>query len=90
MPLAEPFYKFLVGLKSDLSDVHAIDPDVSRNLQWLLDNDIDDLDLQLTFSLDADVFGKHETVELKPGGSQTPVTDENKVCLMFRCWRGSS
>jgi hypothetical protein len=73
-----PFYKYLVGLPSSVADVHSIDADVARNLQWLLDNSIDDADLGLTFSLDADVFGRLETVELKRNGAHIAVTDANK------------
>jgi hypothetical protein len=73
-----PFYKYLVGLPSNVTDVHSIDADVARNLQWVLDNAIDDADLGLTFSLDADVFGRLETVELKRNGAQVTVTDANK------------
>jgi hypothetical protein len=73
-----PFYKYLVGLPSSVADVHSIDADVARNLQWLLDNPIDDADLGLTFSLDADVFGQLQTVELKRNGAHIAVTDANK------------
>ena len=75
----ESFYKHLVGLPSALSDMQSIDADVSRNLQWLLDNDIDDADLQLTFTLDTDVFGRVETLELKPNGAAIAVTNANKL-----------
>lgn len=75
----ESFYKYLVGLPSDLGDVQSIDADVSRNLQWLLDNDIDDADLQLTFTLDTNVFGRLETIELKPNGAAIAVTNANKL-----------
>jgi hypothetical protein len=59
--------------------MQSIDADVSRNLQWLLDNDIDDADLQLTFTLDTDVFGRVETLELKPNGAAIAVTNANKL-----------
>lgn len=60
-------------------DVESIDPEYASNLQWLLDNTIDDLGLELTFSVETDVFGATEMIELKSGGSSTIVTDENKV-----------
>ena len=50
--------------------------------QWLLDNEIDPLDLGLTFSLETDVFGATELIELKNGGSSIPITDANKVRKM--------
>ena len=49
------------------------------SVQWLLDNEINSLDLGLDFSLETDVFGATEVIELKPKGSQTAVNDENKV-----------
>ena len=41
------------------------------------DNDITDV-LDLTFSTDDDRFGEVVTVDLKPGGSEIEVTEENK------------
>lgn len=54
-----------MGLRehADVGDIQTIDAGVAKNLAWLLENPIDDLDLQLTFSLDASVFGKLETVK---------------------------
>ncbi|XP_052090205.1 E3 ubiquitin-protein ligase HACE1-like [Mytilus californianus] len=48
-------------------------------LQWILDHDIDNLGLDLTFSVETDVFGVMQEVELKPGGSHITVTEENKT-----------
>ena len=42
------------------------------------DNDIDEADLGLEFSTDFEVLGKLEHHELKPGGKDLPVTEENK------------
>lgn len=57
----------------------SIDPEYAKNLQWILDNDINDLGLELTFSVETDVFGAMEEVPLKPGGASIIVTQENKV-----------
>lgn len=62
-------------------DVESIDPEYARNLQWILDNDITDLGLDLTFCLESNVFGVQEMTELKKDGASIPVTDENKVCI---------
>ena len=48
--------------------------------QWILDHDISDLGLDLTFSVETDVFGVMQEVELKPGGSKITVDESNKVC----------
>ena len=47
--------------------------------QWLLDHEIDNLGLELTFSIESDAFGAATMVELIEEGSQIPVTDQNKV-----------
>lgn len=60
-------------------DVSSIDPEYAKNLQWILDNDISDLGLELTFSVETDVFGAMEEVPLKPGGTSIIVTQDNKV-----------
>ncbi|CAI8035355.1 E3 ubiquitin-protein ligase HACE1, partial [Geodia barretti] len=67
------------GIPVSYRDVESIDPEYANNLQWLLDNEIDPLCLELTFSLDTDMFGKNEVIELKPGGSSISVSDANKV-----------
>lgn len=33
----------------------------------------------VTFSVEYEVFGETKTVELKPGGAQIPVTNENRL-----------
>ena len=50
--------------------------------QWILDNDISNIGLELTFSVEGDVFGIMEEVELKPGGSKIQVTNDNKVGIV--------
>lgn len=40
-------------------------------------NDIDGV-LDLTFSTDDERFGETQTIDLKPGGSEIEVTNENK------------
>lgn len=36
-------------------------------------------DLALDFTVTEELFGKHSTVELRPGGADIPVTNENKL-----------
>ena len=62
-------------LTPTLTPTHTL----SLSVQWLLDNEIDSLYLELTFSLDTDMFGRNEVIELKPGGSSIAVSDANKV-----------
>lgn len=73
------FYKHLLKQKLVYQDLEAVDPDYYKSLKFLLDNDIDSLGIGLTFTADTDYFGRNETVELKPGGRELPVTDDNKL-----------
>ncbi|XP_028326413.1 E3 ubiquitin-protein ligase HACE1 isoform X3 [Gouania willdenowi] len=72
------FYKHILGIPVNYQDVSSIDPEYAKNLQWILDNDISDLGLELTFSVETDVFGAMEEVPLKPGGTSILVTQDNK------------
>ena len=52
---------------------------ISVLVQWLLDHEIDTLDLDLTFSVETESFGRTSESELKPDGARITVTDKNKV-----------
>ncbi|XP_042189004.1 E3 ubiquitin-protein ligase HACE1 isoform X1 [Callorhinchus milii] len=73
------FYKHILGIPVNYQDVASIDPEYAKNLQWILDNDISDLGLELMFSVETDVFGAMEEVPLKPGGTSILVSQENKA-----------
>lgn len=80
------------GIPVNYQDVSSIDPEYAKNLQWILDNDISDLGLELTFSVETDVFGAMEEVPLKPGGISILVTQDNKVLnhtltCTVPCWQ---
>jgi E3 ubiquitin-protein ligase NEDD4 len=71
------FYKMILRKKVSLQDMEGVDADFHRNLTWTLDNDIDDV-LDLTFSTEDDRFGETVTIDLKPGGRDIEVTNDNK------------
>ncbi|KAF2086133.1 HECT-domain-containing protein [Saccharata proteae CBS 121410] len=71
------FYKMILRKKVTLQDMEGVDADFHRNLAWTLDNDIDGI-LDLTFSTDDERFGETVTIDLKPGGRDIEVTNENK------------
>jgi E3 ubiquitin-protein ligase HACE1 len=71
-------YKHACGIPLDYRDVASIDPEYFRNMQWILDNDITDLGLGITFAVEVDKVGRMEVVELQPDGANIPVTEENK------------
>ena len=71
------FYKMILRKKVSLADMEGVDADFHRNLTWTMENDIDDV-LDLTFSTDDERFGETVTIDLKPGGRDIEVTNENK------------
>ncbi|XP_041355177.1 E3 ubiquitin-protein ligase HACE1-like [Gigantopelta aegis] len=72
------FYKHILGIPVNYTDVASIDPEYAKNLQWILDHDISELGLDLTFSVETDVFGVMEEVDLIPNGREIAVTEDNK------------
>jgi len=73
------FYKHVIGAAVDYSDIEATEPDYFKSLRQLLEYPLDDLGVELTFSAEAQVFGRQEVVDLIPGGRRLAVTDENKA-----------
>ncbi|KAJ7095822.1 hypothetical protein B0H15DRAFT_1019885 [Mycena belliarum] len=71
------FYKMILGKAMSLADLEAVDADLHRSLNWMLENDITDV-LDETFTTTEERFGEHVTIELKPGGGDVPVTEGNK------------
>ncbi|KAK3551937.1 hypothetical protein QTP70_031518, partial [Hemibagrus guttatus] len=83
-----PFYKALLRLATDLSDLEYLDEEFHQSLQWMKDNDITDI-LDLTFTVNEEVFGQVTERELKSGGSNIQVTEKNKKEYIERMakWR---
>ncbi|KAJ8037541.1 E3 ubiquitin-protein ligase SMURF2 [Holothuria leucospilota] len=83
-----PFYKQLLGKPVSLEDMESVDPDLYNSLHWMLKNDITDI-LENTFSVEHDSFGHLQCHELKPGGRDVPVTEENKreYVKLYVQWR---
>ncbi|TNN28766.1 E3 ubiquitin-protein ligase HECW2 [Liparis tanakae] len=52
-----PFYKGLLRIPCDLSDLEYLDEEFHQSLQWMKDNDIEDM-LDLTFTVNEEVFGQ--------------------------------
>ncbi|KAI5857099.1 hypothetical protein BZA05DRAFT_166177 [Tricharina praecox] len=71
------FYKMILRKKVVLADMEGVDADFHRNLTWMLENDITDV-LDLTFSTEDSRFGETVTIDLKPGGQEMEVTNDNK------------
>jgi E3 ubiquitin-protein ligase NEDD4 len=71
-----PFYKMMLKKPIQLKDMESVDTEYYNSLRWIMENDPKELDLY--FSVDEDFFGQMQQYELKPGGSEIPVTNENK------------
>ena len=72
-----PFYKMLLNKSINLDDIEGVDPNLHTSLQWMLDNDINGV-IDTTFSVEHEAYGAVLTHELKKGGKDIPVTQENK------------
>ncbi|XP_012678837.1 E3 ubiquitin-protein ligase HECW2 [Clupea harengus] len=83
-----PFYKGLLRIPCELSDLEYLDEEFHQSLQWMKDNDIEDI-LDLTFTVNEEVFGQITERELKPGGANIPLCEKNKKEYIERMvkWR---
>jgi len=82
-----PFYKMMLKKPIQLKDMESVDTEYYNSLRWIMENDPKELDLY--FSVDEDFFGQMQQHELKPGGSEIPVMNDNKqeyIDLVIR-WR---
>ncbi|KAL4074493.1 hypothetical protein V8B97DRAFT_2005434 [Scleroderma yunnanense] len=71
------FYKMILKKKVTLSDLESVDAELHRGLTWMLENDITDV-IDETFTTTEERFGELVTIELKPGGADIAVTEDNK------------
>lgn len=71
-----PFYKMMLQKSIDLKDMEAVDTEYYNSLMWIKEND--PRQLELTFCVDEDTFGQKSQHELKQGGGNIEVTNENK------------
>lgn len=81
--MALPLLKHFLGVPITFSDLEFLDEELHKHLSWVRDNDNVDA-LCITFTVQTD---SGEMVELKPGGDDIDVTDENKMeylALMLR------
>lgn len=82
------FYKHILSVPVRAQDLESEDPSFYKSLEFLLNNPIEELGTELTFSLEVEEFGVRKMRMLKENGSSIPVTDENKeeyvklVCQM--------
>lgn len=77
-PLSAPIFKAILKKPITIDDLYSIDDEVYTNLKLVVDNNMDSMDLGLTFSVDEDNFGEHVSHDLKPLGRNLSVKENNK------------
>uniref|UniRef100_A0A5B6YGI5 HECT-type E3 ubiquitin transferase n=1 Tax=Davidia involucrata TaxID=16924 RepID=A0A5B6YGI5_DAVIN len=73
------FVQKLLGRYSFLDELSALDPELYKNLMYVKNYDGDIKELSLDFTVMEESFGKRHVIELKPGGKDVCVTNENKL-----------
>ncbi|KAA0200696.1 hypothetical protein HAZT_HAZT004138 [Hyalella azteca] len=73
------FYKHILGKMVRFTDMESEDYSFYQGLVYLMENDVNTLGYELTFSTEVQEFGVTEVRELKPNGEKIPVTEENKM-----------
>lgn len=83
LPLAGFFLAKLLADKHtsdvDLHNLESLDPVLYKNLIYLKNYQNNAADLNLDFTISNNDLGEHEIIQLKPNGSQLPVTNDNKI-----------
>ena len=72
-------YKHMLGIEPTHHDMEAIDPDYYKNLKTILEYDLGDLGLELTFSIEDHSFGRSRMIDLVQDGRNVPVTEKTKA-----------
>uniref|UniRef100_A0A674MXX3 HECT-type E3 ubiquitin transferase n=1 Tax=Takifugu rubripes TaxID=31033 RepID=A0A674MXX3_TAKRU len=70
-----PFYKQMLDKKPTLKDLESIDPEFYNSI---IENNLEECGVELFFAQDMEILGKVSSHELKEGGENELVTEENK------------
>jgi len=83
------FYKMILRKKIILGDLEGVDADLHRNMQTFLEQNMDEYPYPPEFTAEDDHFGESVTIDLKPGGSEILVNNENKkeYVELYTVWR---
>jgi hypothetical protein len=85
LPLASFFLKKIRGATSGVDDLPSLDPEMARNLSFLVNNPDSVKDMGLTFSItEVNSSGATRDIELVPDGSSIPVTAANMAHFIHR------
>ena len=75
-----PFYKKMLNRQLTLKDIEGVDPEWAQNVTWIKDNDLNEYeDLEIYFCADQEILGEVISSDLKEGGSDIRVDEDNKV-----------
>ncbi|KAJ3207945.1 Ubiquitin-protein ligase E3B [Dinochytrium kinnereticum] len=78
IPFATFIYAKMLGKMTFLEDLPSLDAQLYKNMLFLKHYNGDAEDLGLSFTVDSDVFGEIQSKEIKPGGRNIEVTNDNK------------
>ncbi|XP_073978964.1 HECT and RLD domain containing E3 ubiquitin ligase 4 isoform X2 [Rhodnius prolixus] len=80
LPFPVALYKKLLHEPVDLQDLKDLSPSLAKGLQDLLEYSEEDVEaiFCMKFEISRDVYGEVKTHELKPGGSNIPVNNDNR------------
>lgn len=73
-----------LGKQSFLDDLASLDPDLYQGLIFLKHYPGNPEELSLNFTIVNEEFGVTRTIDLKPNGSNVPVTQDNKLEYILR------
>lgn len=73
------FVHKLLGRYSFLDELSTLDPELYKNLMYVKSFEGDVKELSLDFTVTEESFGKRHVIELKHGGKDISVTNENKM-----------
>ncbi|XP_021962373.1 E3 ubiquitin-protein ligase HUWE1 isoform X3 [Folsomia candida] len=73
------FYKHILGKPVRYTDMESEDYSFYQGLAFLMENTVDELGYELTFSTEVQEFGVTEIRDLIPNGRNIPVTEVNKM-----------
>ena len=69
----------MLGKPLALADMEATDSEFHNSLLWIKENNIEECGLELFYTVDNEIFGELKSYDLKPGGADIQVTEENKM-----------
>eukprot|EP00053_Salpingoeca_punica_P016777 m.159588 g.159588 ORF g.159588 m.159588 type:complete len:1052 (+) comp17043_c0_seq1:343-3498(+) len=72
------FYKTLLDRPISYKDMESVDEEYYNSLTWILENNVEESALGLTFSTEVEEFGVTKEVALKEGGADIEVNEANK------------